>query len=444
MKPHLLFILVILVIFATGCASLFPATPTAPPVVQVPADAAPEQPAEQADVPETVVNPEEAPTPVPIDVYAGLYFQRGWARIPRENGFFGGYRPQQINDITAGGPGFVAGGFDMQTGDMDAAIWYSENGVEWLRVFDDPVFGGGGLQVIKGVAAGERGAVAVGRVQLEDGNSNAVVYYSGDGRTWVRVPDENGTFGDEHFQGMNRVLATSAGFFAVGSDETASEIRGAVWFSENGLDWERIPHDGGVFGNDRLYVVFSDVVQSGPVEGNDVDGSVWRSRDGGRNWVRLVDPGAAFGDDGLDRYQNITGAVATEAGIWVAGYESNIGGEPFVNIVIWYSETGESWERVFEHKPDFTNQWAADIIAAEDGFYAFGRESVGDQVSSAVWYSGDGFIWEQIPSSEVVFGGFGVQMITAGAAGPGQNVAVGYSEDPGDQDAAIWIFVPGR
>lgn len=85
-----------------------------------------------------------------------------WSRIPHDEEVFGGPSYQAMWAVTAGGPGLVAVGEDRSRdfGDGDAAVWTSADGITWTRVpHDEDVFGGPGDQEMQRVTAGGPGYV---------------------------------------------------------------------------------------------------------------------------------------------------------------------------------------------------------------------------------------------------------------------------------------------
>jgi len=68
--------------------------------------------------------------------------------------------------VTVGGPGLVAVGLDESSGDKDAAVWTSPDGITWSRVpHDDAVFGGEDEQLM--VSDWNFGARTAGRSHPE-------------------------------------------------------------------------------------------------------------------------------------------------------------------------------------------------------------------------------------------------------------------------------------
>ncbi len=390
------------------------------------------------------------------DPLAELSFKNGWARVPSNPTVFGGYGADQMNDVTAGGPGVVVVGFNIRNGDMDADVWYSEDGIRWLRAEDSAELGGGGTQMMNAVAAGPNGVVAVG-METIDNQSDAAVWFSNDGISWMRIPEIGTVFGDQDNQAMLAVAAIGDGFVAVGWEKTDVEIRGAVWYSTNGVAWQRVEHSEDIFGGLNLYASMEDVRQVGssliaigtlqhPDE-DDVDPAVWFSHDEGRTWTRITNSETSLGDQGIVRYQLVSAVVQRNDQFIMVGTEQNVTGtasEQFINGIIWRSVDGLEWERVFDHKPDFHQQTMLDAVSTSLGFFVVGYDLIGEEVQAAAWISTDGLNWMQVPHFESLFGGPGVQRINAVAeAGPGL-VAVGISTETGEQDTAIWVYVPEK
>lgn len=245
-----------------------------------------------------------------------------WSRVPHNETVFGGPGLQAMYDVTVGGPGLVAVGWDnpLEEGsDASAAVWTSIDGLTWDRVpHDEAVFGGPATHVMWAVATGEPGLVAVGHDGAWSGSGGpgqpAAVWTSPNGLTWTRVPDqeqlESGHPTTQTIQGgdwaiMNDVIAGGPGFVAVGRvgwcsgacDETA-----AAWTSVDGITWQRaqVEHAQGITATDMYGVVESGDVLIGAGWGSDPQSGtgtavVWTSTDGGETWMRQPHSGAAFG-----------------------------------------------------------------------------------------------------------------------------------------------------
>jgi hypothetical protein len=136
-----------------------------------------------------------------------------------------------MSSVTAGGPGLVAVGRDDSCWDADAAVWVSANGYAWERVAKRTLFGTEGNQAMSSVTAGGPGLVAVGNDLDSD---EAAVWVSTDGYAWTRVPHDEAVFGEGMNAGINSVTAGGPGLVAVGSSDSGDEESdddAAVWVS---------------------------------------------------------------------------------------------------------------------------------------------------------------------------------------------------------------------
>jgi hypothetical protein len=196
-----------------------------------------------------------------------------WTRAPHDESVFAGN--QGMTSVTVGGPGLVAVG----GGSGDAAVWTSADGVDWSRVpYDESVFGGDDFQVMLSVAVGGPGLVAVGGEGSED-DWDAAVWTSVDGVGWARVPHDESVFGGDGSQLMRSVAAGGPGLVAVGSERSGDHSVAAVWTSVDGVAWTRVPHDESVFaGNQGMTSVAvggPGLVAVGGGSGVGADAAVW-------------------------------------------------------------------------------------------------------------------------------------------------------------------------
>jgi hypothetical protein len=163
-----------------------------------------------------------------------------WTRIPDDAGVF---EDGWITDLTAGGPGLVAVGGTNGDGN-DAAVWTSTDGTTWTQVTDSGAFGGAGNQWMDAVTSGPGGLVAVGTSYAEAGGARGAVWFSADGVTWTRVPNDDAVFaamidgGDESTMNLFDVAAFGPGYVAVGQE--SAEDRSVVLVSPDGLTWTRL------------------------------------------------------------------------------------------------------------------------------------------------------------------------------------------------------------
>lgn len=191
--------------------------------------------------------------------------------------------------VIAGGPGWVAAG-DV---DMDGGMWVSEDGLQWTLVRDDDLLAGDRIDVtIYDVASWGDGLIAVGSVGIEGGTGDrerrGAIWVSDDGLEWTELA------GDLYRE--NRVLEgvgvdpTTNAAFALGSP-------GRIVASIDGLNWvinrDEGPPTGSGFAWDG-----EQAVAGGP----DLPLSLWISGDGGMSWhpVDSDDPAFAGHSPGVD------------------------------------------------------------------------------------------------------------------------------------------------
>jgi hypothetical protein len=278
-----------------------------------------------------------------------------WSRVPPDEETFGGgghEHDQGMRSVVVGGPGLVAVGSDGSA----AAVWTSVDGITWSRVSDQEAIFGGEDQIMNSVAVGGPGLVAVGSA-----GSAAAVWTSVDGHEWSRVPENEAVFGGEGDQSALSVTAGGPGLVAVGLDrpfaEDENDFRGrtvesdaAVWTSVDGITWLRVAHDESVFGSDTgVGTGMSSVIAGGPglvaVGGIDwspnqpmdfwrlvrSEASVWTSVDG-VTWSRdtaIADAdgggtggtgmaSVTTGGPGLVAVGSVDASVGIYGGVWVA------------------------------------------------------------------------------------------------------------------------------
>jgi hypothetical protein len=188
------------------------------------------------------------------------------------------------------------------------------------------------------VAFGD-GWVSAGAVRTGVDEGNMTVWKSADGRSYATPGEDRalGTLLQPGQQGINGMIATSVGLFAVGWDSETSYFsqgngdrddvgRAAIWTSTDGATWIRLEASDAFPGEG--YEVATDLVEGGP---------------------GLVAVGAGFAD--LERWG-----------------------------VVWVSADGVSWTRVPHDRADLPRPLAA-IAADPDGLVAVG--------GPGVWVSGD-------------------------------------------------------
>ena len=327
-----------------------------------------------------------------------------WARLD----MVGDGVPRQgfLRDVTIGGPGLVAGGYECGTdcSTTSAAVWVSVDGVIWERLEVDPtVFEEG--TTLTAVTAGGPGLVAVGLQQLR---SEAAIWVSEDGSNWSQVPTI------EEFAGISRVplgvAASGTRLVAVGTGMDDQGIYGRIWISDDGMAW--------TLALEMPNVELIDVTAGGPGflalgsaanQDDDAVVAVWASEDGD-SWTQVLRDDEVFAAQlgAIEASEN--GAIA-------------LGGMP---TGAWVSPDGLTWTRVVDLTLDERGETTA-VVAHDGGFIVVGR--------GGWWSSENGVEW--IQNDDELFTDSGVGAVTAG--GPGL-VAVGGTQ--AGQIPTVWVWSP--
>ena len=445
-------------------------------------------------VPETVTTiPETAPTTIaPLPGESPIaWIEPDWAQVESPD-VFGGEGTQYIEAITVGGPGFVAVGggcFGLcpqaEDDGWDAAVWVSEDAVDWTRIpHDEAVFGGPGDQDMIDVVSAGPGLVAVGIIDhayfggrrspgefrpaeyaafygedfpFERDDLDAAVWTSVDGMSWSRVADPDGVFsgpgdGPAGDEAMEAVAVGDGLIVAVGSAHEDA----AVWVSTDGLSWQRIPHDDLVFGGpsgqwmhdvtftgERFVAVGTDLNRAEAEDGGRWRGAIWLSDDG-YTWSRVPNDPAVFGgeieSDDIPSMNPfvIWSVTATDTGLIAAGTSPT-------HMALWTSADGTEWTRVFDEAAPFANP-PTDIkvfpntvqlrhapvkalVGFENGVLAVGWDR---DAAAMLTLSTDDYHFEH----DLVIGQiYATEAKTDAVVADGRAIAVGYANG----DAAIWI-----
>ena len=360
-----------------------------------------------------------------------------WSRVQHREATLGGTGHQRMEAVAAGDDLFVAVGHDEEVDaagsptNLDAAVWTSPEGLEWTRVpHDETVFGGPPItsefepgrvgdpssQAMVDVTTGGPGFVAVGLAEDAATGDTAAVWTSADGLSWARVTDQADL---DHTTGsgllwMRGVTEADGRLVAVGW-ETSSErqFSAAVWTSEDGLAWTRLPHDGAAFGSGSQWFGMDDVVAGGPgfvAVGTEMPGDAPRE---------LL--------PALDAEDVLTTPRPMAVGVF--------------GPAIWTSEDGLTWSRIpADQLPASTSddvQLRA-VTAADSGLIAVGLRGSGDDVRAEVWTSPDGLRWTVATDPQQALAGPQRQVMADVAAGGGGLVGVGAAGTPFLFTTAVW------
>ncbi len=261
--------------------------------------------------------------------------------------------------------------------------------------------------------------------------------------TWSRI--DSATPGSDGRQTMESVIHDGERFVAVGSEETDTGGRAAVWMSSDGIDWSRVDNDESAFGGAGM----ADVVAGGPgyvavgtawsepfgsahgVVWTSVDGEIWSRSD--RDLLESVVP-----------FSGVYSVIAGGPGLVAVGWDFDT--ETFEgNAAVWTSSDGFSWDRVADPDGIFSRALMSDIVAYEGGYVATGSGrgqlfvgtrgcTGGDICPAAAWTSPDAVTWTRVES-----GAFAGEFTEAsGLSVSGPNIVAGGF----DVGAAIWTYDP--
>ncbi len=276
-----------------------------------------------------------------------------WTQIPGDDAAFAPepgaphLYPVGIVDVTpaADGPGFVAIGYlwDEQLCLTRACIWTSPGRKTWLRAPADRldflafprIFtitkGGPGLVIAGSGLSPEAVSDEERRLYYLD----AQVLTSGpDALSWSKVPYDAVAFGGVENQEIFDVTAAAPGLVAVGHDgglmsDDAPPVKGAVWTSPDGINWQRTGRDEASFTDTTIYKVSA--VESGlaavgkaiiTVDASSRDSyfsaCVWTSEDS-FTWERVDLPRLS---EGVDFDSCLYGIASSEGTMVAVGYDT--------------------------------------------------------------------------------------------------------------------------
>lgn len=370
-----------------------------------------------------------------------------WSPVYDDPGVFGGSGDQRMSALADFGGDLLAVGYDTADGDADAIVWRSRDGMVWDRIpHDEVVFGGDGDQMMGGVAVIDGGVIVVGS-DTSGGDQDAAVWTSPDGLSWSRVQPDESVFGGDGDQAMWAVTAGGPGVIAVGLDGSGGDSDAAAWTSPDGVEWSRVAHDEVVFGGtgdqwavDVVAGVLGVIAVGSDRTAGYGDAAVWRSDDGS-SWVRVPNQDEVFGAFGDEAMWGVAlGGPGVVAVGW-AWYSM----EQY-RAAVWTSPDGVTWTQVPDGpmlrgsvpKAAFMHA----VASSDAGFVAVGNESsLGLESDPAVWTSPDGVIWTRFADPGGKLADPGAQGMAAVVIGPDGMVAVGWQGVPGyvETDARVWM-----
>ena len=290
------------------------------------------------------------------------------------------------------------------------------------------------------------GLAAVGSLGAR---ASAAVWLSDDGVTWERIPS-NSCFVGQGIQEMWSVTSFEDTLVVVGQFNSTFAADGEVWTSADGVNWEWL-HDSDALGGEGAQIMWTVTVWEGGLAAGGTDHSwdwrdsalwdaaIWTSADG-ITWERVPHDDHVFGGA---EYQGVLSMTAWEHGLIAVGIDQ-IGGVD-EDAVIWTSVDGTTWEWVPHDEDVFGgdgDQRITSVAAWVGGLVAVGYDASGGDRDAAVWVSADGTNWERVDHDEAVFGGDQEQVMWSVTAWDGGIVAVGHRSAGQQTRAAAWYWIP--
>ena len=227
-----------------------------------------------------------------------------WTRIEGAPTGLHGTGDQAMEVVVEAVPGLVAAGWDTANGDLDAAMWTSEDGSNWRReAMPLP-----GDQRILGATTRDAAVIMVGSTTSEQSDLDAAIWVR-EGDAWTSIDDDalRGP-GDQQIEAVT--VSAAGGLVAVGWTDTDGGTDAAVWTSSDGRNWDRVASTGTALatdGDQRMSSVASagtTLVAAGTTEvaGAGTDVAIWLSTDG-----ILWEPASAAssGGDGSERIASL-------------------------------------------------------------------------------------------------------------------------------------------
>ncbi len=414
-------------ILLAGCST--PTTPSTAAAATAVASAPPSAPAPTFLVAVTATpsssvssGPSATATPVAASPTAD-----GWRPAPSQDAVSGA----QFQNVVWTGTRFVATGVALVGN--GGVFLDSSDGVTW-HTQPVPLAG----QPFR-LAAGSRGVVAVGH------GSRPTSWFSSDGLNWTggstALPaTPSGTDG---FDVMD-VVATTTGWLAVGREDPycnvncgLAPVRSLVWTSGDGLTWTRVPDQVSFDGGGMNAVVRGSVglVAVGFAGGH---GAVWTSNDGSA-WARVPDAPIFHPQPATDPSSSadMSGVAAGPGVIAIVGMAHGVGPGGAPSVLAWWSADGRKWVQATGDR--FLYGQVFEVATTPRGFLATGPS--GDQSClGGIWASTDGRSWRCVASDDA-FTGFGPY---AAAASSTVEIAVGLTSvglDPNGSTGlpgAVW------
>ena len=385
-----------------------------------------------------------------------------WSVSSGATRFIDGIPGAQVNTILATYSSVVAAGSVRDGTGTDAAIWRTQDGINWKQVVNSQgAFSGGGDHVITGLAPlgtlpSGGGLLAVGGLET-GGTWSPVSWISPDGASWSQpAGDFPRAAGDAVVRAVAPVatLVGPAEFFATGGGPSNQHL----WQSTDGVRWNQVTLPTGVAGADgwRATLVASDGHTTLVADGD--PGQAHILTDTSKGWAEPSSNPGVFGPvsstaDAVSLQQAKSGLELT---VRVTRSPQAIGA-PAVSIVTLASADGVTWSGPLS--PGAAVTWppgrlpagATAVVRTAAGWTAVGTGPAGSAASSGLnisglglaWTSTDGTRWSA-PTTLDPKPGIGPEQPRGACASPAVSVAVGESEmSASGTGAATWYTAGG-
>jgi hypothetical protein len=359
-----------------------------------------------------------------------------WKRLPDEPAF----ERSRINDVTEGGPGYVAVGCRFRGASQsgreercDAAVWTSPDGQKWTR---STQVDGARDATISAVVAGGPGLVSAGAQikYVPDGAEYSAAFWtSSDGIRWNRVPNSEAF----KYSEASDVVAFGDRMVAAGGSIYSEGGPAVVWSSSDGLQWRRENTDEfGGFTGGALGVLGNRLILSGYQDtycSTSCRRQVWTSLDGTR-WTKAPDSPALDGAVGFRPAIAFAGRMLATGFIGQGVYDTDE--PPRQTASLWSSADGVAWERITVPAPKRSAM--GELVSVGAGLIGVGtvHDATGKVTQAISWTSPDGRNWKLEPVEPALRGvAIGRAVVTERGL-----VAFGVAQSDGlSRHAGIWL-----
>jgi hypothetical protein len=338
----------------------------------------------------------------------------GWVKsyVPHAELPLSDFGSGAVNAFAVLGDRIVAAGSDLHR----AQVWISADAGSWVSVSIPPESEASRIDALI-VWGGQ--LVAAGSAR-HAGTSGAEFWLSTDAEVWHRATDVDRdasrweTASDVSWIGRDLVAVGST---SVLSQHGLSDMDAAVWTSPDGSTWSRVPDQESLSGSgyQRMAAVVNWNGQLIAVGVDDGLAAVWTSSDG-RHWGRIRD----IQGDPLARNQLMADVTVWHdrliavGGAWFDDYPSSGDG------AVWTSLDGGRWTRVGAGNESVFGGAGLQIMTAvagsDSGLVIVGSESGLQTGMPAEWGSTDGYHWERAPSDPSVLIGKRTSQLVSVAA----------------------------